>query len=74
VETTKDSVKYIRPFYSKTADGRPLDDKAQAYEPTASGDGTYDPWDYSKGGEFNGDELKLSRDGAIYHSVRRLAA
>ena len=54
LETMKDSVKYIRPFFSKTANGHPLNDKAQDFDGSQGSD--YDPWSYSKGGEFNGDE------------------
>jgi hypothetical protein len=64
LETTKDSVKYIRPFFSKTANGHPLNDKAQDYDGTNTAD--YDPWGYSKGGEFNGDDFRK----ALYEDTR----
>jgi len=63
LETTKDSIKYIRPFFSKTANGHPLNDKAQDYRPE---DADYDPWGYSKGGEFNGDDFRK----ALYEDTR----
>jgi len=43
--------------FSKTANGHPLNDRAQDYDgskPTAGAD-DYDPWGYNRGGEFNGD-------------------
>lgn len=56
VETTKDSIQYVRPFFSKTANGHDLNDREGTYGvDTANGD-DYDPWDYSKGGDFNGDK------------------
>jgi len=67
LETTKDSIKYIRPFFSQTANGHPLSDKAQDYDgrpDQAKPD--YDPWGYSKGGEFNGDDFRK----ALYEDTR----
>jgi hypothetical protein len=67
LETTKDSIKYIRPFFSKTANGHPLNDKSPDYDgfnDTVEAD--YDPWGYSKGGEFNGDDFRK----ALYEDTR----
>ena len=72
LETTKDSIKYIRPFFSKTANGHPLNDKSADYDgfndmPAPAGVGDdYDPWNYSKGGEFNGDDFRK----ALYEDTR----
>jgi len=72
LETTKDSIKYIRPFFSKTANGHPLNDKSADYDgwnDTAAPDGQgndYDPWGYSLGGEFNGDDFRK----ALYEDTR----
>jgi hypothetical protein len=66
LETTKDSIKYVRPFFSKTANGHPLDDKSPDYDPTKAGSDEYDPWGYSKGGEFNGDDYRK----ALYEDTR----
>ena len=67
LETTKDSIKYIRPFFSKTANGHPLNDKAQDYDGTQGKPGDdYDPWGYSKGGEFNGSDFRK----ALYEDTR----
>lgn len=58
METTKDSIQYVRPFFSKTANGHDLNDREGTYGvDTANGD-DYDPWDYSKGGDFNGDDFR----------------
>ena len=72
LETTKDSIKYIRPFFSKTASGHPLNDKSPDYDgfidrdaPDGKGD-SYDPWGYSLGGEFNGDDFRK----ALYEDTR----
>jgi len=67
LETTKDSIKYIRPFFSKTASGHPLNDKDASYNGFNDGtDPDYDPWNYSKGGEFNGDDFRK----ALYEDTR----
>jgi hypothetical protein len=70
LETTKDSIKYIRPFFSKTANGHPLNDKSSDYDgfndDTAAKSEAYDPWGYSKGGEFNGDDFRK----ALYEDTR----
>jgi hypothetical protein len=70
LETTKDSIKYIRPFFSKTANGHPLNDKSPDYDGFNDDDATkaaeYDPWGYSKGGEFNGDDFRK----ALYEDTR----
>jgi hypothetical protein len=67
LETTKDSIKYVRPFFSKTANGHPLDDKDAAYDPSKAGNtDEYDPWGYSQGGEFNGDDYRK----ALYEDTR----
>jgi hypothetical protein len=67
LETTKDSIKYIRPFFSKTANGHPLNDKSPDYDGfNDTTDPEYDPWGYSKGGEFNGDDFRK----ALYEDTR----
>jgi hypothetical protein len=71
LETTKDSIKYIRPFFSKTASGHPQSDRAADYDGfnDRNPDGTprdYDPWGYSLGGEFNGDDFRK----ALYEDTR----
>jgi hypothetical protein len=67
LETTKDSIKYIRPFFSKTANGHPLNDKSADYDGfNDATDPDYDPWGYSKGGEFNGDDFRK----ALYEDTR----
>lgn len=71
LETMKDSIKYIRPFYSKTANGNPLLDRAADYDGynDRNPDGSprdYDPWGYSLGGEFNGDDFRK----ALYEDTR----
>jgi hypothetical protein len=71
LETVKDSIKYIRPFFSKTANGNPLNSKTPSWDgfndnPDAGGDPDYDPWGYSKGGEFNGDDFRK----ALYEDTR----
>jgi hypothetical protein len=66
LETTKDSIKYIRPFFSKTANGHPLNDKSADYDGFNDTNPDYDPWGYSKGGEFNGDDFRK----ALYEDTR----
>jgi hypothetical protein len=67
LETTKDSIKYVRPFFSKTASGHPLNDKSADYDGfNDSSDENYDPWNYSKGGEFNTDDFRK----ALYEDTR----
>jgi len=67
LETTKDSIKYIRPFFSKTANGHPLNDKSADYDGfNDKSDPDYDPWGYSLGGEFNGDDFRK----ALYEDTR----
>jgi len=73
LETTKDSIKYIRPFFSKTANGHPLNDRSADFDgfndvpgATPPGDPDYDPWGYSRGGEFNGDDFRK----ALYEDTR----
>lgn len=67
LETTKDSIKYIKPFFSKTANGHPLNDKSPDYDGfNDKTDPDYDPWNYSKGGEFNGSDYRK----AIYEDTR----
>lgn len=51
-------------FFSKTANGHPLNDKAQDYD--GNNPASYDPWGYSKGGEFNGDDFRK----ALYEDTR----
>jgi len=71
LETTKDSIKYIRPFFSKTASGHPLNDKSADYDGWNEGRARdageeYDPWGYNMGGEFNGDDFRK----ALYEDTR----
>ena len=66
LETTKDSIKYIRPFFSKTANGHPLNDKSPDFDGGNDISDEYDPWNYSKGGEFNGDDYRK----ALYEDTR----
>jgi hypothetical protein len=67
LETTKDSIKYIRPFFSKTASGHPLNDKSADYDGfNDKDDPAYDPWGYNMGGEFNGDDFRK----ALYEDTR----
>jgi len=63
LETMKDSIKYIRPFYSKAANGTPMNDRSGDFDGynDRDADGNpkdYDPWGYSLGGEFNGDDFR----------------
>jgi len=68
LETTKDSIKYIRPFFSKTASGHPLNDKSADYDGfnPDTDEKPYDPWNYDLGGEFNGDDFRK----ALYEDTR----
>jgi hypothetical protein len=67
LETTKDSIQYVRPFFSKTANGHELNDRDSTYgTDVAADDANYDPWEYGKGGDFNGDEFRK----ALYEDVR----
>lgn len=64
LETTKDSIQYVRPFFSKTANGHDLNDRDSTYGGREGDD--YDPWEYGKGGDFNRDEFRK----ALYEDVR----
>lgn len=64
METTKDSIQYVRPFWSKTANGHDLNDRDASYG--GREDENYDPWEYSKGGDFNGDDFRK----ALYEDTR----
>lgn len=67
LETTKDSIKYIKPVFSKTANGNELVDKADTYKGNDSNSTpSYDPWDYNKGGELNTDDYRK----ALYEETR----
>jgi len=66
LETTKDSIKYIRPFYSKTANGHPLNDKDALFNGYQDIPEDLDPWGYNLGGEFNGDDFRK----ALYEDTR----
>ena len=66
LETTKDSIQYVRPFFSKTANGHELNDRDSTYGTDTAADENYDPWEYGKGGDFNGDEFRK----ALYEDVR----
>ena len=63
VETTKDSIKYIKPVFAKTANGNALVDKADTYDATNA---TYDPWQYDTGGSLNADNYRK----ALYEETR----
>lgn len=58
LETTKDSIKYVKPVFSKTANGKVLNDKA-------NGDGN-DPFDYDKDGSNNAEDYRK----ALYEETR----
>lgn len=58
LETTKDSIQYVRPYFSKTASGHDLNDREGTYGTDTASNDDYDPWDYSKGGDFNGDDFR----------------
>ena len=64
LETTKDSIQYVRPFWAKTANGHNLNDREATYGGGEPDD--YDPWDYGKGGDFNGDDFRK----ALYEDTR----
>ena len=64
LETTKDSIQYVRPFFSKTANGHDLNDRDSTFGGREGDD--YDPWEYGKGGDFNGDTFRK----ALYEDVR----
>lgn len=67
LETTKDSIQYVRPFFSKTANGHELNDRDSTYGTDVAKDSdNFDPWEYGKGGDFNGDEFRK----ALYEDVR----
>lgn len=66
LETTKDSIQYVRPFFSKTANGHDLNDRDSTYGLDEAGDDDYDPWNYGKGGEFASDNFRK----ALYEEVR----
>ena len=55
LETTKDSIQYVRPFFSKTSNGHDLNDRDSTYGSKNLGDDDFDPWEYEKGGDFNKD-------------------
>lgn len=58
METTKDSIQYVRPFFSKTASGHDLNDREGTYGSDTAAKDDYDPWDYSKGGDFNSEDFR----------------
>ena len=64
LETTKDSIQYVRPFWAKTANGHDLNDREATYG--GGEDDDYDPWDYGKGGDFNGNDFRK----ALYEDTR----
>lgn len=64
VETTKDSIQYVRPFFSKSATGLPQNDRDSTYGAESGDD--YDPWQYEKGGDFEHDGFRK----ALYEEVR----
>lgn len=67
LETTKDSIKYLKPYFSKSANGHPLNDRSPDFNGfNDQGDEDYDPWGYSDGGEFNGDDYRK----ALYEETR----
>lgn len=52
------SIQYVRPFFSKTANGHDLNDREGTYGNDTAANDEYDPWDYSKGGDFNSDDFR----------------
>ncbi|MCF0125776.1 MAG: hypothetical protein HUJ68_08510 [Clostridia bacterium] len=64
METTKDTIQYVRPFWAKTANGNDLNDRDPSY--TGGPNDPSDPWEYSKGGDFNGDDFRK----ALYEDTR----
>lgn len=62
LETTKDSIQYVRPFFSKTANGHDLNDRDSTYGSENLSDPDFDPWEYEKGGDFNQDKETISPD------------
>lgn len=66
METTKDSIQYVRPFFSKTANGHDLNDRDSTYGSENLSDPDFDPWEYEKGGDFNKDEFRK----ALFEEVR----
>lgn len=67
LESMKDSIKYVRPFWSKTANGHPLNDRSSDYDGfNDTNEPDYDPWEYDLGGEFNGDRYRK----ALYEGTK----
>jgi hypothetical protein len=67
LESTKDSIKYIRPHFAKTANGHPLLDKSPDFQ--GAEDAGYDPWDYDDAqlpGNINADKFRR----ALYEDTR----
>jgi hypothetical protein len=67
LESTKDSIKYIRPHFAKTANGHPLLDKSPDF--AGENDAAYDPWDYDDAqlpGNINADNFRR----ALYEDTR----
>lgn len=58
------SIQYVRPFFSKTSSGHDLNDRDSTFGGREDAD--YDPWEYGKGGDFNGDNFRK----ALYEDVR----
>jgi len=70
LESIKDSIKYIRPHFAKTANGHPLLDKSPDFD-GHNGDypANYDPWDYDSPqmpGNINSDNFRR----ALYEDTR----
>jgi len=70
LESTKDSIKYIRPMFAKTANGHPLLDKSPDYDGNNGAyPANYDPWDYDNPqmpGNINQDGFRR----ALYEDTR----
>ncbi len=64
LETTKDTIQYVRPFWAKTANGNDLNDRDPSY--TGGPNDPEDPFEYSKGGDFNADDFRK----ALYEDTR----
>lgn len=64
LETTKDTIQYVRPFWAKTANGNDLNDRDPSY--TGGANDPSDPFEYSKGGDFNADDFRK----ALYEDTR----
>lgn len=65
LETMKDSFKVFRPYWSKTRNGKALNDRDPAY--VGGEDDSYDPWKYD---DTSADENKDDFRKAVYEDTR----